>query len=52
MDVYKANINSDGSLDRLKLRVVVRGDLQNKELIGDTWSQNNFREVLGILLSI
>ena len=27
MDVYKAKIKSDGSLDKLKLRIVVRGDL-------------------------
>ena len=38
MDVYKAKIQSDGSLDKLKLRIVVRGDTQNKELVGDTWS--------------
>ena len=38
MDVYKAKIKSDGSLDKLKLRIVVRGDLQNKEMVGDTWS--------------
>ena len=38
MDVYKAKIQSDGSLDKLKLRIVVRGDLQNKEMVGDTWS--------------
>ena len=38
MDVYKANIQYDGSLDKLKLRIVVRGDLQNKEMFGDTWS--------------
>ena len=38
MDVYKAKTQSDGSLDRLKLRIVVRGDLQNKEMVGDTWS--------------
>ena len=38
MDVYKAKIQSNGSLDNLKLRIVVRGDLQNKELVGDTWS--------------
>ena len=31
MDVYKENIQSDGILDKLKLRFVVRGDLQNKE---------------------
>ena len=38
MDVYKAKIQYDGSLDKLKLRIVVRGDLQNKEMVGDTWS--------------
>ena len=38
MDVYKANIQSDGRLDKLKLRIVVRGDFQNKEIVGDTWS--------------
>ena len=38
MDDYKAKIQSDGSLDKLKLGIVVRGDLQNKEMIGDTWS--------------
>ena len=37
MDVYKAKIQSDGSLDRLKLMIVVRGDLYNKELVRDTW---------------
>ena len=31
MDVNKAKIQSDGSLDKLKLRIVVRGDFQNKE---------------------
>ena len=30
MDVCKAQIQSDGSHDKLKLRIVVRGDLQNK----------------------
>ena len=34
MDIYKAKIQSDGSLYKLKLRIVVRGDLQNKEMIG------------------
>ena len=38
MDVYKKKNQSDGSLDKLKLRIVVRGDLQNKEMVGDTWS--------------
>ena len=30
MDIYKAKIQSDGSLDKLKARVVVRRYLQNK----------------------
>ena len=38
MDVYKAKIQSDGSLDKLKLKILVRGGLQNKEMVGDTWS--------------
>ena len=38
MNVYKAKVQSDGSLDKLKLRTVVRGDLQNKELVEDNWS--------------
>ena len=38
MDVYKAKIESDGSLDKLKLRIVVREYLQNEEMVGDTWS--------------
>ena len=37
MDVYKAKIQSDGSLDKLKFRIMVRGYLQNKELVGDSW---------------
>ena len=36
MDVYKAKIQSGGSLDKLKLRIVVKGNIQNKEMIGDT----------------
>ena len=38
MDVYKAKIQSNGSLDKLKLRIVVRGYLQHNKLVGDTWS--------------
>ena len=30
MDVCKAKIQSDGSLDKLKFIIMVRGDLQNK----------------------
>ena len=38
MDVYKAKIQYDGSFDKLKLRILVREDMQNKEMVGDTWS--------------
>ena len=38
MDIYKAKIQYDGILEKLKLEIVVRGDLQNKELVGDNWS--------------
>ena len=38
MDVYKAKIRYDGSLDKLKLVILVRGDLHNKKMAGDTWS--------------
>ena len=38
MYMYKAKIQSDGSLDKLKLRILVRVDLHNKEWVGDAWS--------------
>ena len=38
MDVYKAKIQSYESLDKLKLIILVRGDLENKEMVGDIWS--------------
>ena len=38
MYVYKAKNQSYGSLDKLKLRIGVREDLQNKEMVGDTSS--------------
>ena len=50
MDVYKATIQSDGSLDKLKLRIVVRGDLQNKDMIGDTWSPTAYMKTLKYFL--
>ena len=37
MDFYKENIQSDGSLDKLNMIILVRGDLHNKEMIGVTW---------------
>ena len=38
MDASKSKIQSDGSIDKLKVIIVVRGYLHNKELVGDTWS--------------
>ena len=43
MDVYKAKIQSDGSLDKLKLRIIVRGDLQNKEKVYIRYSGLSYR---------
>ena len=51
MDVYKANIKSEGSLDKLKPIIVVIGDLQNKELVGDTWSPSASMRNLKYLLA-
>ena len=50
MDFYKAKIQSDGSLDKLNLRIVVRGYLKNKELFGDTWSPTASMRILKYLL--
>ena len=51
MDVYKAKFQSGGSLDKLKLRILVRGDLQNKELVGDTWSPTSSMRTLKYLFA-
>ena len=50
MDVYRDKIQCDGSLDKLNLRIVVRGDPQNKELVGDTWSPPAFMRTLKYFL--
>ena len=36
VDVYKSKIQPGGILDKLKLRIIVRGDLYNRKLVGDT----------------
>ena len=51
MDVYKENIQSDGSIEKLKLRIVVRGYFQNKEIIGDTWDPIASMRTLKYLLA-
>ena len=37
MGIYKVKTLYDGSIDKSKLIIVVRGDFQNKEMVGDTW---------------
>ena len=51
MDVYKSNIQSNGSIEKLKLGIVIRGDLQNKESVGDTWSPTASMRTLKYLLA-
>ena len=51
MDVYKAKIQSDGSLDKLKSRIVVRRYMQNKELVGNTLSPTASIRILEYLLA-
>ena len=50
MDVYKAKIQCYESLDKLKLIIVVRGDLKNKELVGDYWSPTAYMRTLKYFL--
>ena len=50
MDVYKAKIQSYGSLNKLKLIIVVRGYIQNKELVGDHWSPTAYMSTLKYFL--
>ena len=49
--MYKAKIQSDVSLDKLKMIISVRGDLQNKEMVGDTWSPTASMRTLKYLLA-
>ena len=48
--MFLKKIQSNGSLDKLKLVIVVRGDLHNKDLIGDTWSPRASKMTLKYLL--
>ena len=50
MGVYKAKIQSYGSLDKLMLIIVVRGDFHNKEMVGYTWSPTSSMRTLKYFL--
>ena len=51
MDVYKAKIQYDGSLEKLRLRIAVRGDFQNKGMVGDIWSPTSSMRTLKYFLA-
>ena len=51
MDVLKTKIQYDGSLYNIKFRIVVTGDLQNKDLVEDTWSQTSSMRTLKYFLA-
>jgi hypothetical protein len=38
METFKVKVKSNGALDKLKCRLVVRGDLQDKNITEDKWS--------------
>ena len=50
MYLYKWNIQSDDSLDKLKSRIVVRGDFQNKSMLGYTWAPTSEMRTLKYFL--
>jgi uncharacterized protein (DUF2342 family) len=35
MEIFKVNMKSNGSLDKLKMRLVMHGDIQNGQLLED-----------------
>jgi hypothetical protein len=51
MEIFKVKILSDGSLDKLKTRIVVRGDLQSKTLSEDKWSPTASFQALKMFLA-
>jgi hypothetical protein len=50
MEIFKVKINSDGSLDKLKTRIVVRGHLQSG-VVKDKWSATALFHSLKIFLA-
>jgi len=38
METFKVKVKSDGSLDKLKTQLVVRGDLRDKNITENKWS--------------
>ena len=48
--MYKAKIQSDGILEKLDFRIVVRVDSKNNEIIGDTWDPTESTRTLKYFL--
>jgi hypothetical protein len=46
LEIFKVKINYDRSLDKLKSRIVVRGDLQSKNITEDKWSPTCLLQIL------
>jgi len=51
MEAFKVKILSDGSLDKLKTRILVRGDLQSKTLTEDKWPPTTSFRALKMFLA-
>ena len=51
MDVHKTRIQYYGSLEKLKLIIVFRGDLNNREIILDTWDPIESMRTLNYFLA-
>ncbi|MGH7973945.1 MAG: reverse transcriptase domain-containing protein [bacterium] len=51
MDTYRAKLKSDGTLDKQKVRIVVRGDLQKQQSKEDTWSPTASVKLLKMFLA-
>ncbi|MGH3053820.1 MAG: reverse transcriptase domain-containing protein [Gaiellaceae bacterium] len=51
MDTYRVKIKSDGTMDKLKVRIVVRGDLQRNFSNDDTWSPTASVRLLKVFLA-
>jgi hypothetical protein len=51
METFKVKIKSDGSLDKLKTRLVVRGNLQDKNITEDKWSPSALFRCLKMFLA-
>ena len=50
-ECVQVKIRSDGSHDKLKLIIVVRVDLRNKEMVVDTWSPTAYMRTLKYFLA-